>query len=366
MRRSTLVFALFVILIAGIIGYNTFLKQQPPIEVVIAVDPMIEEWAKSLADKFNAKDVLVNNGTTKVRIRIDASKNDVTVWQGKANWTTDNHPSAWFATSGASLAYAPSNLPFRVVAPSLARTPLVWGGFTSRVALITQSNAQVLDWQAVQQACSAQRWANIGGQTNWGNINMGVDWATSSMGGYGALLSLSAHYQNSDQVDRIALTQDDFLAWFTPIEDAIQNSERLGESSASAMASRGASVADFALLPEVDWLRNLNNLNNQETMVFAYPAHNVVLDFPLALWDDTQTTTIEREAVQAFADYVLSAEGQQSARDFGLRPVTGEPTDTDALFVTAVPLGIVLEPNYGAIVTAPDRNTADQLLRLLD
>ncbi len=366
MRRSTFVFLIFAALVAVIFGANSYFRNQPPITLTLAVDPLAEAWVRTAVERFNAQNVLLSNGTLKVVVRVESVVNDVSVWQERSNWSTSSHPTLWLASSSASLGYLTPNLPYQMVTPSTAQTPLMWGGFKSRVDIITQNNTLVLDWQAVQAVAQAQRWESLGAPSNWGNVNMGLNWGTNSMAGLAALTSALASYNGSPVISRPTIDSDAFRAWFLPIRESIQNSQRLGEPPSQAMASRGASVADFALLPEVQWLKHLNSLIRQESIVLSYPQYQVLLDFPLAMWDDANTTPNEREAAQAFANYLLGASSQQLAIDEGLRPVNGNPKDSDVLFATSIPYGARLTLDNLSLVAPFDRATADQILRLFN
>lgn len=365
MRRSTIVFFVFVLLIGGLIGYNQFLKNQPPIEVVIAVDPSMRDWANALAAAFNQQNALVGVGGQRASVRIDASFTDMQVWQERTGWRSDSaHPDGWLPSSSIVTVSLSSQLPFRVVESSLARSPLMWGGFESRVALMT-ADGLPFDWDAVQRAAAAQRWQNLGGGADWGNVNMAINWVNASASGVSAMLTAAAAHQQSVTVDRTALLGADFSAWFAPLRDALLNARRLAGSPALAMATRGATAADFALLPEFQWLVDLETLLRKERMAFAYPAYNVELDFPLLIWEDVQTTDAQRAVLRAFADFTLSEAGQAVLKGFGLRPAQGGVGSGDALFARAVQYGVRYQLD-GQRVTSPDRLLSEQLIRLLE
>ena len=46
MRRGTIFLILFIVIVAGIIGLSTFLQNQPPVEITVAVNPLAEEWVR--------------------------------------------------------------------------------------------------------------------------------------------------------------------------------------------------------------------------------------------------------------------------------------------------------------------------------
>jgi hypothetical protein len=365
MRRSTLVFGLFLLLIAGIVGYNAFLRNQPPLQFTVAVDPSARQWGAALVEAFNARGVQVGPNAVRLVATLDATRSDVAVWQGRVTWTGDNHPLAWIPTAAWIEQLAPNNLTFDVVEPSLAVSPLVWGGFASRVDVMTQAGAQPFDWGAAQALAAQERWEAAGGQANWGFVNLAINWPPSSAAGVLALDSMMSAFQQSAPVRSSTFSDAAFRAWFAPLRAALQVSRSIGESPASVMSSRGAVAAAAALLPEAEWLRNLEALNRQETMRFAYPSFPVVLDFPLAMWVDDKTTEEERLAVRAFGDFVLSAEGQQITLNAGLRPLGVAVPPQSALFAAGAAYGILPDQTFSPGTTL-ERSTAEQLVRLLD
>jgi hypothetical protein len=203
--------------------------------------------------------------------------------------------------------------------------------------------------------------------TSWadgGFVNMAINWSTSSMAGLGALSSAVASYQETPVIDRSILSDSNFVTWFAPIEDSVLNSERLGGNPAQAMASRGSSAADFALLPESQWLTQRQGLTANNAFTFTYADYQFPLDFPIALWVDSQTTANQRAALQSFANY-LSTHGDIALK-YGLRP-TGAVLDSSAtLFTQAEPYGILLEAPAGQTITNIDRGTADTIILLVD
>lgn len=361
--RTTIVFVLFLVIIGAIFGINQLVQNQPPTTITVVVDPLAESWARAAAEAFNATNPVVNV-TTRLRVEISIA-DDLDVWRTNPGWTVTDHPDGWLASTSASPTYLPASLPFVVVQPTTARTPLVWGAFDSRYAVITAGGLP-LDWEAVYAAADAQRWANLGVSNDPGNVNMALNWPSSSMSGVGVLLTAAATYSDSTSVDRAMLTDSAFREWFAPLADSMLNARRIGGSPALAMATRGTAAADYALLPEVQWLNDLSGLVNDRRVTFSYPARQFVLDFPLSAWSDSQSDNGRRAGVEAFGEFLRGERGQALAVEHGLRPVNGEPATGAALFERGVPHGILLQPDYGQQIAAPDRNTVDSLIRLVE
>lgn len=356
--RGTIVLVIFAIIVAAIIGLSQFVQSQPPVEITVAVNPMAEDWMRALVADFNESETVIN-GTTRITVNVTTTK-DIAVW-GDNKWSADNHPDAWLPASSASVSYLNSNIPFQTIANSTAQTPLVWGGFQSRVDILTTDG--VLDWGTVAEAAQTDEgnWASLGGESGWGFLKFAYARPSNDMAGLAVLFSGAGEFTASTTLDRSQLLDDSFNDWMSAIVASVPNFQTLGSNPASVMASRGTSVAEIAFLPESLWLNSLGDINGNDPITFNYPAMQFVLDFPLTMWDDPDTSDETKLAVQAFADYVTGT-GQNTVTEFGLRPANGNVTNADSLFADGVSFGILLEPDYGQIVTAPDKNTTETLL----
>lgn len=362
MRRATIILLLFLIIAAAIIGLSQFLQNQPPLEITIAVDPLAEDWIQDAAAAFNESAPVVN-ATQRVLVNITVM-NDVRVWNDNPNWTSEVHPVGWIAASSASVEYTPSNLPFSIVQPSLAQTPLVWGGYQSRVDVLTNNGAEAFGWDAVAEAAAAERWERIGGEPDWNFIKLAFNRPSSSMAGVAVLISGAAHFNGSDTLSPADIGGSAFGDWLQPIVDSVPNFQTLGANPAVTMAGRGTSVVEIALLPESQWLTTLDDFSDGDAIIFAYPDYQFLMDFPLALWDDTITTDDERAAVTAFGTYLLGAEMQSLAETYGLRPANGSPSAD--IFTQAVSAGVQIDPDWGIPVQIPDRTETARLIQRLN
>lgn len=356
MRRGTIIVILFVVAAAVVVGISQLMRSQPPAEFTVVINPLAEDWLREAVARFNDSQPVVN-ATQRIQFNVTVME-DLAIWQGTAGFTAQNHPSAWIPSSSTAVNYSDR---FDLVVPSLARTPLVWGGYTSRVNVATDAGAQRLDWDAVQQVAEAEAWASVGGQSSWRFLKLAFPSADMTMSGLGVLFSAAADFADSPDLSGSATRSPEFRNWLEPIIASVPNFQTLGTDPAAAMA-RGPSNAEMALLPENLWLNNLRGLTDEagDSFVFSYPAYQFVLDFPVAAWN-TPTSEIEPLAVRALADWL--AQQQSGAIAHGLRPAAGEPDETATLFAAAVPFGILLEPDYGTAVQPPSRTEASALVQ---
>lgn len=350
MRRGSIFVILFIVVAAIVIGASQFLRSQPPTEFTVAVDPLAVAWVEDAVKGLNATSPVVG-GTQRVQFKV-TPVDDLDVWQAQRIWTPDSHPLAWIPAASFSLSFARDNgVPVTGVTDSLARTPLVWGGYVSRVDVLTGGTAP-LDWPSVETGAKKESWSVIGGQSDWQFIKLGFGQTNRKAGGLAAMLTGAAALAQSDTLTAGSVGSADFRSWMQPVIKSIPS---LSGDPVTAMG-RGPSTVEIGLFPEAQWLLNLTGLLKNEDVRFNYPAYQYVLTFPLARWDDSTVTPEQREAVGLLSNW-LSAEAQQAkAPDYGLRPAASEPTETDRLFTAGVTYGIQLEPNFGTAVIPPSRN----------
>jgi hypothetical protein len=333
-RRGTIFVVLFILAAAVIIGASQFLRSQPALEFTLAVSPLAERWTRAAVEAFNSSEPLVN-GTQRVRFNIIVI-DDIAVWldDSRANWTPEDHPAAWLPASSASVIYARERrLPFEIEQPSLAQTVLMWGGFARYVNLVTNNGALAFDWQSVERAAKAERWANLpGGESLQGNVNLVFERADSTMGGLGSLLSGAADFNGIAELTTIHVTSSAFQDRIAPMVESVPNFNTLGADPAASMASRGASVGVLGMLPESLWLTNLTGLRRQDEIILSYPAFSIVFDFPLARWSDSAAPPAEAEAVAALGAWLAGTAQRAALVEYGLRPPGGVVAAGAALF----------------------------------
>lgn len=358
MRRGTIIVIVFILVAGAIVGASQFLRSQPPLEFTAAVNPLAAEWVRAAVNNFNASEPLIN-ATQRIQFNVTVI-DDLPVWQGSQSWTPENHPAAWIPATSTSVEYFSDR--YTVLTSSLARTPLVWGGYASRVNVLTSSGTEAFDWTSVQKVAAAEAWSAVGGDSRWQFVKMAFGRADQAMSGLAALFSGAAAFSNSANVGGV-IRGNDYRNWMQPIIASVPNFQTLGADPAAAMA-RGPSTVEIALLPESQWLLNLNGLTDDESIIFSYPAYQFLLDFPLAVWNDnTSASANERAAVTALNTWLLRESEQAALTQYGLRPAQSDPTSTATLFAQAVDYGIQLQPDLSQTVTAPPRTEAQGLVQ---
>lgn len=362
-QRGTIFIVLFILIAAAIIGLSRFMGAQPPVEYTLAVDPLAQSWAEASVNAFNASQPLVNGH--RVQFRVIAA-DDLNVWQGQNVWNTKNHQDAWLAASHASVDYARANgLNLVNVADSLARTPMMWGGYTSRADLLTTAGTLPLDWSVVQGAAdkmTRSNWASLGGDSSWGFLKLGFGQANAKISGLAALFTAAATYNQQPDLTQTSLSAQTFRTWLSPIVKS-KPSFFVSGDAVSAMTN-GPSTIEMGMFPESQWLLNIKGMINQEEVRVNYPAYQFMLDFPLVRWQDDTVGDPERQiAVKQLSDWLSNAQQQANLPNYGLRPATTEPTQANDLFRVAIQYGVAFTPNYGQPVQSPSLNEVKGLIQ---
>lgn len=360
MRRGTLVLLLFVLIVGGIVGVSTLLQNQPPLVIRVAVSPLIRDWAQQTINAFNATNAVVSNGR-RVRAEIVVVE-DLDAWRNRS-WTLEDHPNAWIPASSATIAYArEGGMPFEILSPSVAKTPLVWGAYATRANVLTSGGTETLDWEQVMEAAETASWEALGGEAGWQFLDLAFPLPDETMTGAAVLLSGAGNFNDTTTLGGAILQNQAFRESMTAILTSVPNFNNVGSDTAAFLARRGLAGADIAIAPESQWLMSLANLNRDDTIQFSYPEYTFMFDFPVAMWQETPADQDIVAAVNALNNYLL-AEGQQATLpQFGLRPAQTQVTAVDTLFNQGGQYGIQLSPDFTQIIQPPSDSVDIQSL----
>lgn len=367
MSRSRIIFLVIILAAILIVGGVQVIQRLPAtptptplpaLQVEVAVNPLAYDWVSEQAAKFNAQQPQAEGQPLQIQI---TQRDGIDVWQTGGLWTTANHPVAWIPEASFSLAYAAdTGTRYETLTASVATTSLVWGVFADRAGHIVTP----VDWPSLQAATTKGSWSDLGGDSSWGFVKPAFAVPERSTAALSVLLSAAADFSKSANLTPQNVSDRSFQEWFRPVIEAIPSFASLGQRPITILASRGASAADFALLPESEWLLFYSQVNARQQIKFFYPAYKVVFDMPFAVWSGSDTTAAERSGAKQFADFLTQAPAQKRAAAFGLRPTQLKLSDADlSLFSAAADAGIVTDDPPGVVVNAPtSRNNVLGLL----
>lgn len=358
MRRGTLLLGLFLLVAVGILAASNFLSNQPPVTITVAVDPLIREWAAAVVADFNASGSRVASGRQVVVTLTEIR--DMEVWQNR-RWNAQDHPQAWIAASSASVTYAAAaGLPLRTFDASLATTPIIWMAYTDRADRLTARGSSRLDWPLIQTAAEAGRWSDTNAL-----VNLALTLPNQTMAGLGALVSGAASYHRVAELTGTQLSDAGLRAWLRPIIRNVPNYNQIGGDIGAFIARTGRSATDFAIGAESQFLTQYAAISRAAAVTFAYPEYTVVLDFPLARWDDATVTTDETQAVTNLRTFLRAPRQQTALLSYGLRPSHQALDDqTDApLFSASAGAGIQRTPSLTTVSFPQAISEAQALIR---
>lgn len=326
------------------------------LQIELAASPLLEPWLREAVAAYHATNPVAANRPVRVQLEIEES---TPIWADSGSaWNSSNHPTAWIPDATYAIDYAAErSMAFEIVEESLVTSPLIWGVYESRSLPVSDLEGS-FDTPAVQAAALAESWGDIpGGNTNWRFVTLAFPRPERSEAGYAALLTLTGGYANAAELPNNLLSDGELHRWLEPMLRAVSNFSSLGNDPANVMATRSG-TADMGLLPEALWLRHFARLNQREAFLLHYPDYTIVLDFPLALWGDSNAE--EQAAVEHFAAFLLNSAQQSAAAAHGLRPARGGNLANVALFAET---NGQAQPEYDSTaIVPPNRGAAAALL----
>lgn len=269
--------------------------------------------------------------------------------------------SEWEARTGSSIFLEGSDAP-----QPLVLTPLVLVAWENR-ANVLWSGSPTNFWNDIHDAlANPQGWQALGGDPNWGLVKFGHTSPESSNSGIQILVLLAyAYHQKSSGLTSQDILDTDFQQWLTDIERAVLE---FGDSTGTFMTDMvrfGPSKYDFVVVYENLAIENIAAAENRwsQSIRVYYPPATIVSDHPYAILNAEWVTPEQQEAAARFRDFLLSAEIQRLALQFGFRPANIQVSfDTpDSPFNTYADYGI--QKDIPSVVDVP---SADVLTTLLD
>ena len=390
MKRTRIIFfaiiGLAVVLVAAGLIWSQLGKEPEPGEPETSDEPLnvyvisalpVADWVQEAAEEFNAEQhtlegrpihvtVTPMDGlTAKGRYERDEMDPLPTVWIPDSRYLVELVNAAYKERLGRDVFLTDGEYRARPLAISL----LAWGIYQSR-AEVLESQYGEISWNTIHDAALAPGgWADLGGQNDWGFFKLAISNPRKNISGLQAMVAAAGEYFGKTNISVEDVTDPQFQQWLGEIMGSMSDLSG-GTYTVADLALFGYTTGDAGQLLESDLLVNMYGIQTRwaDPLRIVYPEYVTWFDFPFTVWMGPETTALEKNAALEFERYLLSAENQEKALAYGLRPanpevpVTGEGSLFDEWASQGV-LGVV--PRTTAM-RPPDRDVLQALLRWFD
>ncbi|MFZ6028893.1 MAG: extracellular solute-binding protein [Chloroflexota bacterium] len=207
---------------------------------------------------------------------------------------------------------------------SVLTTPLVVVAWQERADVLWGGNPNGNMWLRLQDAVTQPEGWNAYGQPEWGYVKYGHTDPLKSNSGFMAVLLMTYNYfgKTSGLTAEDILSNQDYRDWFLAFEQSISQFEYSTGPLMQKMVSYGPSTYDMVAVYEATAIEQAENAVGRygELRVY-YPPATVWSDHPFCILDADWVTPDKQRAAQAFIDYLLTEDAQQSALvQYGFRP----------------------------------------------
>jgi hypothetical protein len=390
MKRTRIIFFVIIglaalIIVGGLIWSQLGDRSEPlepdtsdeVLEVQIVSALPVADWVQEAANQFNAEEHTLEGQ----RIHVTITPMDGLTAKGRYERDEmDPLPTAWIPDSRYLVELVNAAYKERVGrdvfltdgeyrARPLVISLLAWGIYDSRAAVL-EANYGDISWNTIHDAAlAAGGWGELGGQPDWGYFKLAISNPRKNVSGLAAMVAAAGEYYDKTNINVEDVTNPEFQTWLGEILSSMSDLSG-GTYTVSDLALFGYTTGDAGQLLESDLLVNMQGIQArwEDPLRIVYPEYVTWFDFPFTVWMGPETTALEKNAALEFEDYLLSADVQEKALAYGLRPanpevpVTGEGSLFDQWAGQGV-LGVV--PRTTAM-RSPDRDVLQALLRWFD
>jgi ABC-type molybdate transport system substrate-binding protein len=298
---KALFFSIIGLAILAVIGMAVirpilFTTTPGEIEIQIVVASSIKPWLDQAARDFN-------QANPKTQVKIIAANSLVPDRQFQTTNPEIGPPTAWLAEASFVVEMARSQgLQFDDV-ESVASTSLAWGTFNSKLDQFNQDYGS-LTWQNLHAK----------GTNSSDVLKLVIASPQNSAAGVAALISATAGHLGSDNLSAADVSAAD--AWLT--ETFGNRNTLIPATPAGDFATKGVSAGDVGILTMASWQGA--KLTQKSDFIITPTQPNVILDYPLAIWNGSQPEA--KEAVQAFRAFLLESTQQNGLAEHFFDPAT--------------------------------------------
>jgi Ca-activated chloride channel family protein len=393
MNRTRIIFFVVVgfavLVVAGGVAYSlladgdtdTGTLGQPvgsgPLEVRVVCALPIEPWVREAAQQFNAEKVELEGR----RIVVTVTPMDGLTAQGRYERDEmDPLPTAWIPDSRYLVELVNATYKERLGrdvfltdgeyrARPLVTSLLAWGIYDSRAGVL-EGNFGQINWHAIHDAAMAPGgWNDIGGEPGWGYFKLAISNPRKNISGLLAMVAAAGEYYDRTSLSTDDVTNPDFQTWLGEIMSSMSDLSG-GQYTVADLALFGYTTGDAGQLLEADLLTNMQGIQTRwaDPLRIVYPEYVTWFDFPFTVWMGPETTALEKNAALEFERYLLAADVQREALQYGLRPANPEvPVSGEgSLFDQWQDQGVLAVVPRTTAMRSPDRDVLQALLRWFD
>ena len=306
------------------------------LEVQVVTALAVEPWVSQAADTYNEQGHTIDGRPVSVEIIPMQGLNALNKW---SRGEFDRVPTAWLAESRIWVDQANVNALDRTGqdifltggryrSQPVALSPLVWGIWQEPYQALTDHfDKQELTWDDLHEAAVTQDWEALGGEEDWGRFKLVVANPVRDPAGLAAMVGAAGEFFDNPALTADELEDPAFLDWLADMFDTVVDFSPVG---AENMLLYGRSNGDAGQLVESYLLTEMSGVEARwgEPIQIIYPDPISWFDFPFSIYMGSETSAEEKQAALEFKEFLLSADQQAVALEFGLRPACPEcPTD---------------------------------------
>ena len=310
-----------------------------PLQISVIAALPVEPWASAAAATYNAEDHFISGQKVTVEVLPQEGLPALEKW---ASGTFDPIPTAWLAESRAWVDQANvaaldrTNQDIFLAggqyrAQPIVLSPLVWAIWEDVFnRLVAESGTEEISWDELHDAGVK------------GDLGLVIGDPKRDPAGITALANAAAEFLDKPTV-RTRDLDPAFFSWLAELLDAAAFSHFGIED----MLLFGPPEGDAGLGVENFLLSHLRGLEQRwgQRMTIVYPDPIAWFDFPYAIYMGKETSAEEKQGALDFKEYLLSADQQLEALEFGLRPACVECPSAG---------GLISElKNQGVLATIP-------------
>ncbi len=331
------------------------------VEFGIAYGTEKENWLKWSVEQFkqvapNIKVNLIPMGSLEAAKSIISGNQKIHVWSPASSLYKEMFIQDWQAK------YSTQN-PI-IKEEILALTPMVIVMWNDRYKAFMQHYSQV-DFTTISQALQEPTgWAAIANKPEWGLFKFGQTHPLQSNSGLATLILMAYDYQKKCKKLSVANIIDaGFQKWLRDFARSVSGLNNSTGNLVRDMILKGPSMYDAVFVYEntaIDYLKSAQGRWGSLSVV--YPSHNLWNDNPYYILDVNWSGAEQREAAEAFLQFLLSENVQKQALVHGFRPgnVQIPVNDAQSPFMQNQATGLKIDIN--AVCDIPDDEVITNLM----